>query len=84
MGIGEIPLRQAEPHVSWNQLHGTWEDARRLHTVQETLPIHKGVKIKDCGIIIDSMQAGIQIVVTTDKGMVDRHDEVRRTTGVRP
>jgi hypothetical protein len=70
--------------VSWNQLHGTWEDARRLHAVQETLPVRKGVKIKDRGIIIDSIQAGIQIVVTTDKGMIDRHDEVRRITGVRP
>ena len=57
---------------------------RLMSGLQRVLPVRKGAKIKDRGTIIDSMQAGVQIVVTTDNGMLDRSDAVYRATGVRP
>src|SRR3990172_1933375 len=41
--------------VSWDQLGGTWDDAARMDGLQRALPVRKKVKIKDRGILVDSM-----------------------------
>jgi hypothetical protein len=46
--------------------------------------VPKGVDIKDRGIIVDSMKAGILIVVTNEKDWLKRADDIQKDTGVRP
>jgi hypothetical protein len=70
--------------ASWDQLTGTWENNLENDALQQALPVRKGVDIKDRGIIIDSMQAGILILVTNDKFLLSRADDIQKDTGVRP
>ncbi len=70
--------------VSWGQLAGTWGDIGQNDALQHALPVRKKVKIKDRGIIVDSMQARILILVTTDSYVFGRADAIQRVTGVRP
>jgi hypothetical protein len=70
--------------VSWDQLAGTWENIGQNDALQQALPVRKRVKIRDRGIVVDSMQAGILIVVTTDSYVLSRADAIQEATGVRP
>jgi len=70
--------------VSWDQLAGTWENIEQNDALQQALPVRKRVKIKDRGIVVDSMRAGILIVVTTDSYVLNRADAIQNATGVRP
>jgi len=70
--------------VSWDQLAGTWENIGQNDAMQQALPVRKRVKIKDRGIVVDSMQAGILIPVTTDSYVLSRADAIQKVTGVRP
>ena len=74
----------AEDPVTWNDLAGTWDDARVNQALQEVLPVRARVKLRDRGIIIDSMQARVRLLVTTDSFLLDRADGIERPTGVRP
>ena len=70
--------------ASWDQLTGTWENNLENDCLQQALPVSKGVGIKDRGIIVDSMKAGILIVVTNEKDWLKRADDIQKDTGVRP
>lgn len=68
--------------ATWEQLAGTWDDG--ADEIQRALPVRNRVKIKDRGILIDSMRAGIELLVTTDGPLLKRADGVQKSTGVRP
>ena len=74
----------ADDPLTWNDLAGTWDDARVSQTLQEVLPVRARVKLRDRGIIIDSMQEGIDLLVTTDSFLLGRADGIERVTRVRP
>ncbi len=68
--------------ATWEQVAGSWDEGS--DEIQQNLPVRKKVKIKDRGILIDSMRAGIEVLVTTDGPLLERADEVQKQTGVRP
>jgi hypothetical protein len=70
--------------IAWNDLAGTWDDAKVNQSLQEVLPVRARVKLRDRGIVIDSMQAGIELLVTTDSFLLDRANGIERVTRVRP
>ena len=70
--------------VTWQELAGTWDDAKVNQALQEALPVRARVKLRDRGIIIDSMQAGVKLLVTKDSFLLDREDGIENATGVRP
>ncbi len=67
--------------ATWDQMTGTWDGSEEL---QRGLPVRNRVKIRDRGILIDSMHAGIELLVTTDGPLLERADEVQKRIGVRP
>ena len=55
--------------VSWDQVSGTWEDARRNHEIQlELASLAKaGNDIRDRGAYIDAVMGRIDVFVTSDR-----------------
>ena len=73
-----------EDPVSIGELAGTWGDAKVNQALQEALPVRAKVKLRDRGIIIDSIKAGVQFLVTRDSFVFNRADGIESATGVRP
>jgi hypothetical protein len=69
--------------VTWSQVAGTWDDGKLLDYLQRSLRISKGADIKDRGIIVDSMQAEIAILVTTDKDLLRGAGKIEQFMKVR-
>jgi hypothetical protein len=70
--------------VSWGQLAGAWGDITKNDALQLALPVRKRVKIRERGIIIDSMQAAIPMLVTIDSYVLCRAAAIQKITDVRP
>jgi hypothetical protein len=73
-----------EEGITWNDLAGTWNDAKINDALQRALPVRAKVGIRDRGILVDSMMAGVRRVVTTDQYLLDRADGIEQAVGVRP
>lgn len=73
-----------DPSVSWKDLAGTWDDAKVNQRLQKVLPVRAKVKLRDRGIIIDSMMRGVGFLITTDSFLLNRAEGIEKTAGVRP
>ncbi|MGH7813812.1 MAG: hypothetical protein ACREQI_07380 [Candidatus Binataceae bacterium] len=70
--------------VTWAQCAGTWDDAKKMDELQRVFPVRAGADIFGRGILLDSMKARIQVLVTNDGDVLAKPDDVERITGVRP
>ncbi len=73
-----------EQGITWNDLAGTWNDAKTNDALQRALPVRAKVGILDRGILVDSMMTGVRQMVTTDQYLLDRADGIEQAVGVRP
>lgn len=62
-----------EQVASWNEVAGTWADARRNQQVQLELETHakSGNDIRDRGAYLDALRARVDAFVTSDSQLAD-------------
>ena len=71
--LPHFPLGSWNDQVAtWDQLEGTWNDARRNDEIQQELKnlAKAGNDIRDRGAYIDALRAGVDVFVTSDKQFV--------------
>ena len=73
--------------AKWNELSGTWADAKRNHEIQLELQklASSGNDIHDRGAYLDAVLAGVDVFVTSDRHLSDGKSATRlqETFGVR-